>query len=61
VVTIELRALAGLTYPLIDPSYVVDPTVKVLTDGLTNSSVTNKPLKRFPSMGVPYDGCHNPS
>ena len=61
VVTIELRALAGLTYPLIDPKYVVDPTVKVLTDGLTNTSVTNKPLARFPYMGVPYDGYNNPS
>ena len=61
VVTIELRALAGLTYPLIDPSYKVDPVAKVLTDGLTNKSVRNKPLNRFPYMGVPYDGYHNPS
>ncbi len=61
VVTIELRALAGLTYPLIDPSYVVDPTVKVLTDGLTNTSVKNQPLSRFPYMGIPYDGYDNPS
>src|SRR6266566_1938724 len=56
VVTIELRALAGLTYPLIDPSYKVDPTVKVLSDGLTNSSVANQPLDRFPYMGIPYSG-----
>jgi len=61
VVTIELRALAGLTYPLIDPSYQVDPTVKVLSDGLTNSSVANRPLDRFPYMGIPYSGYRNPS
>jgi len=61
VVTIELRALAGLTYPLIDPSYKVDPTVKVLSDGLTNSSVANQPLDRFPYMGIPYNGYRNPS
>jgi Domain of unknown function (DUF4331) len=61
VVTIELRAIAGLTYPLIDPNYKVDPVAKILTDGLTGASVTNKPLSRFPYMGVPYDGYHNPS
>ncbi len=61
VVTIELRAIAGLTYPLIDPKYKVDGVAKILTDGLTGASVTNKPLSRFPYMGVPYDGYNNPS
>ena len=61
VVTIELRAIAGLTYPLIDPKYKVDAVAKILTDGLTGASVTNKPLSRFPYMGVPYDGYNNPS
>ncbi len=61
VVTIELRAIAGLTYPLIDPKYKVDNVAKILTDGLTGASVTNKPLTRFPYMGVPYDGYNNPS
>ena len=32
-----------------------------VTDGLTGSSVANKPLTAFPYMGVPYDGYHNPS
>ncbi len=61
VVTIELRAIAGLTYPLVDPKYKVDPVAKILTDGLTGASVTNKPLTRFPYMGIPYDGYNNPS
>ncbi len=61
VVTIELRAIAGLTYPLVDPTYKVDAVAKVLTDGLTSASVTNKPLPRFPYMGVPYDGYHYPA
>ena len=39
VVTIELRAIAGLTYPLIDPKYKVDGVAKILTDGLTGASV----------------------
>jgi hypothetical protein len=61
VVTIELRAIAGLTYALVDKSYKVDAVVSELDDGLTGSSVTNGPLSDFPYMGVPYDGYHNPS
>jgi hypothetical protein len=61
VVTIELRAIAGATYPLVSPGYHVDAVVSALTDGLTGSSVTNKPLPNFPYMGIPYDGYHNPS
>ncbi len=61
VVTIELRAIAGAVFPLIDPSYVVDAVVPAVTDGLTGTSVTNQPLGVFPYLGVPYDGYHNPS
>jgi Domain of unknown function (DUF4331) len=61
VVTIELRAIAGVVYPLIDPSYQVDAVVPDVTDGLTNTSVTNQPLTTFPYLGVPYDGYDNPS
>jgi Domain of unknown function (DUF4331) len=61
VVTIELRAIAGAAYPLIDPKYQVDKVVASLSDGLTGASVKNKPLAHFPYMGVPYDGYHNPS
>jgi len=61
VVTIELRAIAGVVYPLIDHAYVVDTVVADVTDGLTGTSVTNQPLTVFPYMGIPYDGYHNPS
>ncbi len=61
VVTIELRAIAGATIPLVDKSYVPDAVVKVLSDGLTGASVSSGPLARFPYMGIPYDGYHNPS
>jgi hypothetical protein len=61
VVTIELRAVAGVIYPLVDPSYQVDMVVSSVTDGLTGSSVTDPPLPGFPYMGVPYDGYDNPS
>jgi hypothetical protein len=61
VVTIELRAIAGKVFPLIDPSYVVDGVVDAVTDGLTGTSVSRKPLTRFPYMGIPYDGYHEPA
>ena len=61
VVTIELRVIAGVVFPLIDPAYVVDAAVAAVTDGLTGTSVTSQPLAVFPYMGVPYDGYDNPS
>ncbi len=61
VVTIELRAVAGAVYPLVDPHYTVDTVVPEVTDGLTNANVTNQPLPAFPYLGVPYDGYDNPS
>jgi hypothetical protein len=60
VVTIELRAIAGLTVPLVDPKYKPDAAASAVTDGLTGSSVKNGPMKHFPYMGSPYDGFHNP-
>jgi hypothetical protein len=60
VVSIELRAIAGLTVPLVDPKYKPDAAASAVTDGLTGKSVKNGPLARFPYMGVPYDGFHNP-
>src|SRR5947209_6835158 len=35
VVSIELQALAGLTYPLVDKSYTPDPAASKLTQGIT--------------------------
>jgi hypothetical protein len=61
VVTIELRAIAGLTFPLVDPTFTPDAAVKVITDGLTAKNVTAPFLHVFPYLGVPYDGYHNPS
>ena len=59
VTAIELRAVAGATYPLVDPSYTPDPAATVLTDG---SSETKKIsyLDRFPYLGLPLDGFHHP-
>jgi Domain of unknown function (DUF4331) len=61
VVTIELRALAGVTYPLVDKSFTPDAAAGVVTDGLTPADVSSPYLDHFPYLGVPYSGFNNPS
>jgi Domain of unknown function (DUF4331) len=61
VVTIELRAIAGATYPLVDKSYQPDAAAGAVTDGLTPASVTAPYLGQFPYLGTPYSGFGNPS
>ncbi|MGW1342935.1 DUF4331 domain-containing protein [Kribbella sp. NPDC002412] len=54
VVTVELRAVAGLTIPLVDPSYKPDGAASAIKDGTSN---TNPPLlDRFPYLGTPAGG-----
>jgi hypothetical protein len=54
VVTIELRAIAGATIPLVDPSYTPDGAASLVKDGTTD---TNAPLlKSFPYLGLPGGG-----
>jgi hypothetical protein len=54
VVAIELRAVAGLTLPLVDPSFTPDGAAGVLTDGTTdtNGGTTGS----FPYLGNPGGG-----
>jgi hypothetical protein len=61
VVTVELRAIAGLTYPLVDKSFTPDAAAGVITDGLDANSPENPYLHVFPYLGVPYDGYHHPA
>jgi Domain of unknown function (DUF4331) len=61
VVTIELRAIAGLTYPLVDKSFTPDGAASLVTDGLTSASVPSGFLSTFPYLGVPYSGYNTPS
>jgi hypothetical protein len=61
VVAIELRAIAGAVYALVDKSFTPDAAADKLTDGLTPASVSAPPLSRFPYLGVPYSGFDNPS
>jgi hypothetical protein len=54
VVTIELRAVAGLTIPLVDPTYEPDGAASAVEDGTTN---TNAPITgEFPYLGLPGGG-----
>jgi Domain of unknown function (DUF4331) len=61
VVSIELRALAGVTFKLIDHKYTVDAAAGQLTDGLTPASLGTPFLSTFPYLGVPYDGYSHPA
>jgi hypothetical protein len=61
VVSIELRAVAGTTLPLVDRSYTADAAAGELTDGLTPSSLGAPYLDMFPYLGVPFDGYDDPS
>ena len=56
VVAIELRAIAGATYPLIDPSFTPDGAASLLTDGTTPASNPIPFLSAFPYLGVPGNG-----
>jgi Domain of unknown function (DUF4331) len=54
VVTVELRAIAGLTYPLVNSSYTPDAAASAVTDGLTDADTTY--LSQFPYLGTPQSG-----
>ncbi len=59
VVNIELNAVAGLTYPLVDPSYTPDAAAGMLTQGLTPGP--DRYQSTFPYLGTPHDGFSTPS
>jgi hypothetical protein len=61
VVSIELRAIAGVTVPLVDKSFTPDAAAGKVTDGLTASSVRSGYLGEFPCLGHPYSGFSTPA
>jgi Domain of unknown function (DUF4331) len=67
VFTIELRCIAGVTYPLIDSSYQPDAAAGAVTDGLTTDTSdqtaegTVKLLPSFPYLGHPHSGFDIPA
>ncbi len=54
VVTIELRAVAGATIPLVDKSFTPDKAIADVSDGLSGTGITL--LSTFPYLGTPYSG-----
>ena len=60
IVTIELRALAGVTYPLVDSSYTPDAAASKVTDGAPSCG-TSTCFPCFPYMPEPYSGYYTPS
>lgn len=54
VVKIELRAIAGLTIPLVDPTYEPDDAASAVRDGTTNSNAQTSDA--FPHLGLPGGG-----
>jgi hypothetical protein len=59
IVAIELNAIAGLTIPLVDPSYTKDAAAGVLNDG--TAPLPGRYQDTFPYLGTPHDGYHTPS
>lgn len=53
VTAVELRAIAGATYPLVAPTYVPDGAAGVITDGTTNDVPY---LSTFPYLALPHQG-----
>jgi len=62
VATIELRAIAGATLPLVDPGYVPDGAAGAVSMGLTSGPTdltalgTENYLAEFPYLGTPISG-----
>ena len=59
VVTVEIRAVAGLTIPLVDPTFTPDAAASLVKDG--TSPGPNRYQSTFPYLGTPLDGFDTPS
>ena len=62
VVTIELRAIAGATIPLVDPSYTPDGAASAIQDGTTNTNAALLkvvPVPRASRWWVPDGARHH--
>jgi hypothetical protein len=63
IVAIELKAVAGATYPLVAPGYVPDGAAALLTQQPFSpaSPGAGRYLPAFPYVGTPHDGFSTPS
>ncbi|MDT4990526.1 MAG: hypothetical protein QOH97_418 [Actinoplanes sp.] len=60
VVSISLRAIAGVTVPLVDEKFKPDAAAAQVEQGLSAKDLSSKLLKTFPFLGTPFDGFDNP-
>ena len=56
VVTIELRAIAGATFSLVDSSFTPDAAAGQVTDGVDPTNSPQQLLDHFPYAGLPISG-----
>jgi Domain of unknown function (DUF4331) len=67
VATIELRAVAGATLPLVAPSFTADGAAGAVNFGVTSGGTDNTAkgtedyLSAFPYLGTPYSGFATPA
>ena len=61
VVSVELRAIAGVTFSLIDKTFTPDAVAGQLTDGLTPANLDIPFMPHFPYLGLPHDGFDTPA
>jgi hypothetical protein len=61
VVSIALRAVAGVTFALIDKNFKPDNAATILKQGLSAANVKSPFLNQFPFLPAPLDGFNNPS
>jgi hypothetical protein len=59
VTTIAIRAVAGITYPLVEKKYKPDAAASAVTQGITPSSF--RVQATFPYVATPHDGYDFPS
>jgi hypothetical protein len=59
VTTIAIRAVAGLTYPLVNKGYEPDPAAAAVTQGITPLPFRSQAT--FPYVATPHDGYDFPS
>src|SRR3954471_1420916 len=63
ITAIELKAIAGATYPLVAPTYAPDGAAALLTQQPFSPPTPgpNRYLPAFPYVGTPHDGFNTPS
>jgi Domain of unknown function (DUF4331) len=59
IVSIELKAIAGATIPLVDPTFTPDGAVALVSSYLTPKA--DRYQSSFPYLGTPHDGYDTPS